>query len=259
MRKVAAAEMMASAPASRLGVGIGLAVSLALHAVLAMSVLSVNVRKPAPQRDRLVVQLIGMVSNRQIEQKQRGDDIERSAPKASAPPPQKALKKFVKQAMAPERPARKASSPVRAQPGKTETKPNPEQQPEQQAARDAPSASEQTMPKKAEAQQIRQTLKSRESEVSLIRKYLAGLTQEIQDHLEYPLEARDLGYVGAPTIRFTITESGDILSASLSVHKSSGSTLLDEKALQAARAAAPMAKPPRQMTVTITVAFTQDG
>lgn len=258
---------MAPAPGSRLGVGIGLFASLALHAVLAMGVLNVNVRKPAPQRDQLVVQYIGMVGNRQAEQKQRGDDIERNAPKAPAPPAQKAVKKMVKKtvkkavkkAMAPERPARKAPSPVKKQPGKTETKPKPEQQPEQQVARDAPPASEQTMPKGAEAQQVKQTLKPRESEVSLIRKYLAGLTQEIQDHLEYPREARDAGYVGAPTIRFTITESGDILPTSLSVHKSSGSALLDEKALQAAQAAAPMAKPPRQMTVTITVAFTQEG
>jgi protein TonB len=259
MRKVAAAGVMASAPGSRLGVGIGLLASLALHAVLAMGVLNVNVRKPAPQRDQLVVQYIGMVGNRQAEQKQRGDDIERNAPKAPAPPPQKAVKKTMKKAMAHERPAGKALSPVKKQPGKTETKPKPEQQPEQQVARAAPPASEQTMPKGAEAQQVKQTLKPRESELSLIRKYLAGLTQEIQDHLEYPREARDAGYVGAPTIRFTITESGDILPTSLSVHKSSGSALLDEKALQAAQAAAPMAKPPRQMTVTITVAFTQDG
>ena len=167
-------------------------------------------------------------------------------------------KKAAKKAMAT---ARKAPSSVKvkALPEKTEIKPEPEQQPAQQAANAAPPSSEQTIPKGADAQQMPQTLKSRELDASLIRKYLAGLKQAIQSHLQYPREARDSGYVGAPVIRFTITESGDILSGSLGVHKSSGSALLDEKALLAARDAAPMAKPPRQMAVTITVAFTQDG
>ncbi len=226
---------------------LGLAVSLALHAALALGVLSVKRSKPPPQREELVVQLIGMASNRQIEQQQRGDDSPSSAQKVLAPT-RKVPKKVV--------PVRKAPSPVKAKalPEKLETKSEPET--EQQAA---PSVSEQMMPTGAKAQQVQQTLKPRESEESLIRKYLAGLKQAIQNHLEYPQEARDTGYIGAPVIRFTITGSGDILSGSLSVAKSSGSALLDEKALQAARSAAPMAKPPRQMTVTITVAFTQDG
>ncbi|MFA6094979.1 MAG: energy transducer TonB [Candidatus Paceibacterota bacterium] len=42
------------------------------------------------------------------------------------------------------------------------------------------------------------------------------------------------------------------------MNKSSGSLQLDEQALQAARNSAPMAPPPRQMTVTLKVAFTHD-
>ena len=257
----------ASAPDCRFGLGLfSLAVSLALHGWLATGLLSESRREPPPKREQLLVQFVGMVSKRQIEQKQPGDDSARSVPKALASVPQEIAKKV----MAPRPPARKAPIPVkvRVPPGKTETRPRPEQQPqpvqqaeqqaEQQGVGFTPPASEQTM-STGESHQMQQTLKSRETEMSLIRTYLASLKQAIQNHLEYPREALDVGYVGAPAIRFTITESGDILPGSLAIHKSSGSAMLDEKALQAARGAAPMAKPPRQMAVTITVAFTQGG
>ncbi|WP_333873626.1 TonB family protein [Methylobacter sp.] len=220
----------------RFGV-LGLVVSLALHALVAMSIFSENRTKP-PLNEELVVQFVGMVSNRQIDQKQKGDDSPRSAQKAPVPPLQEVAKKT----------AKKAQSPVK-----------PKKLPEKIETTPTPAPVEQAMPKGAEVQQVQQTLMPRESEASLIRKYLAGLKQDIQKHLEYPQEALDSGYIGAPVIRFTITESGDILPGSLAINKSSGSDLLDEKALQAARGSAPMAKPPRQMTVTITLAFTQDG
>ena len=262
-REVMRTETGAKAPVvadSRFGlVFLSLAVSLVLHAGLAMGLLNEKRSEPPKREQLLVVEFIGMVGNRQLEQKQRGND---SAQKAPALPPQEMAKKTAKKATAP---TRKAPSPVKAKalPEKTETRPEPklepEQQPEQQATNAAPAAGEQALPKGADAQQELQTLKPRELEASLIRKYLAGLKQAIQNHLEYPQEARDSGYVGAPVIRFTITDSGDILPGSLAVQKSSGSALLDERALLAARGAAPMAKPPRQMAVTITVAFTQDG
>ncbi|MGZ5058338.1 MAG: hypothetical protein ACXWAA_07820, partial [Methylobacter sp.] len=181
---------------------LGLVVSLALHALVAMSIFSENRTKPPPRNEELVVQFVGMVSNRQIEQKQKGDDSPRSAQKAPVPPPHEVAKKV----------ARKAPSPVKAKkmPEKIETTP-------------APAPVEQAMPKGAEVQQVQQTLMPRESEASLIRKYLAGLKQDIQNHLEYPQEALDSGYIGAPVIRFTITESGDILPGSLAINKSSGS------------------------------------
>lgn len=256
-----------SLPASDFGTGLPLscwALSFALHAVAALSLLHTNPGKPPPKREQLlVVEVVGLVSTRQVEQKQKGDDSERIAQKPATPPPQAAMKKTEKKAVSP---MRKAPAPVKVkeQPKKkNEPKPEPERQaeprPEQQTASAAPPASEQTTPKGVDAQQVQQALKPQESEATLIRKYLAGLKREIQNHLEYPREARDAGYVGSPVIRFTITESGDILPGSLSVHKSSGSALLDAKALQAARDAAPMAKPPRQMAVTITVVFTLDG
>jgi periplasmic protein TonB len=234
-------EVTAFASGCRFGL-LGLAVSLALHALLAMAVFSESKSKPPQREEELVVQLVGMVSNLQVDQKQKGDD---SARKASASPHKEEMKK----------PEKKAPSQVKVKERREKIKPEPEPQP----VKAAPPATVQPMPKGAEMQQEQQTLKPRESEASLIRKYLAGLKEDIQKHLEYPRDAGDTGDVGAPVIRFTITESGDILPGSLSINKSSGSDLLDEKALQAARGSAPMAKPPRQMTVTITLAFTQDG
>lgn len=240
---------------------LSLAVSLVLHTVLAIGVLGKKRSKP-PRREELVVELIGMVSGRQVEQKQRGNTSPASAQKAAAPLSKKIVKKAAKKEMTP---VRKASSQVKVKERPEKIKPDPkleskqEQEKEQQTVRAAPPASGKTIPLGAESQQIQQTIKQRESEVSLIRKYLARLKRDIQNHLDYPEEARDTGYVGAPTIRFTITESGDILADSLSISKSSGSAQLDQQVLRAARNSAPMAKPPRQMTVTIKVAFTQDG
>lgn len=247
--EAAGRAVTASTLGSRFGAGLAcVAISLLLHAGLAIRMLGLNRSRPAPPpREQLVVELVGMLSNRQLEQKQLGKT---DAPKTSAPPREMAKKKPPS--------VRKAPSPVKAKdkPRMSEPEPKPEELPEQAAV--AP-PSEKNMSNGADMQQVQQTLKTRESEASLLRKYLAGLKQAIQDHLEYPQEARHTGNVGAPVIRFTITESGDILHGSLCVHKSSGSLLLDEKALLAARGAVPMAKPPRQMTVTITVAFTQDG
>jgi periplasmic protein TonB len=235
---------------------LSLAASLALHAVLATGVSGKNRNKP-PRREELVIELIGIVSNRQLEQKQRGDTSPSSTQKAVAPPPHKAAKKAAKKVMTP---TRKASSRMKAMAQPEKTRPEPEQQSEQPAVSTAPPASGKTMPLGAESQQIQQVLKPRESQASLIRKYLARLKRDIQSHLDYPEEARDTtGNVGAPTIRFTITESGDILPGSLSINKSSGSAQLDQQALRAARSSTPLAKPPRQMTVTIKVAFTRDG
>ncbi|WP_019868173.1 TonB family protein [Methylovulum miyakonense] len=237
-----------------------LTLSLVLHTFIVIGVFAKKRSKP-PQHEELVVQLVGMVNTRQVEQKQRGETNPDTAQKAAAPLPQKAAKK------APE----KEKKPIRKVRVKEKAKPEPKLEPKQeekqalkqpserQTLQPAQPVSGMAVPAGAESQQIQQTIKPRESEANLIRKYLAVLKRDIQNHLDYPEEARDTGNVGAPTIRFTITENGNILLGSLSISKSSGSIQLDQQALRAARDAAPMAKPPRQMTVTIKVVFTQDG
>lgn len=90
------------------------------------------------------------------------------------------------------------------------------------------------------------------------RKYLALVWKSIQARLVYPAQAREAGYVGTPVIRLTITVDGSILPGSLAIARSSGYPLLDENALKAAHDSAPLPPPPRQMTVTIAVAFVRE-
>ena len=105
---------------------------------------------------------------------------------------------------------------------------------------------------------MQQTVRARDDGADALRKYLAGLRKAIQGKLVYPVEAREAGYVGAPTIRFTLTEEGNILSGSLAVAKSSGYPVLDESAMRAAQAGAPFEKPPRRMEVAIAIGFVQE-
>lgn len=224
--------------------------SLTMHIALAINLLHAETEKPKqPQPEILVVQLIGVISNRQTEQKQLGESKPLNMQK-TAIPLRKEIKKAVEKVV---KPKIKTQNPVKVKHEKI--KPKTEQPKTMQAL---PPISSQTLPIGEDTQQPQQTLKTHESEASLIRKYLAGLKKDIQNHLDYPKEEQEPGNVGAPEIRFTITETGDILPGSLSINKSSGSAQLDEQALQAARKSAPMAKPPRQMTVTIKVAFTHD-
>ena len=230
-----------------------LTVSLLLH-TLVMQLMHAQPAKPPPHREVLIVEWGGVVSNQQLEEKHQGETLPSSQQQKPIEAPKEKPKKVNKT-------PRKAPEPLKApQPlERSESKPEPQTQAqaEPQPAQQSASA---TAPQGVDAQQIAQQLAARESELSLMRKYLAGLKQAIQSHLEYPQEAREPGNLGAAVIlRFTLTESGDILAGSLSINKSSGSAVLDAKALEAAQSAAPMARPPRQMTVTITVVFAQDG
>ena len=68
---------------------------------------------------------------------------------------------------------------------------------------------------------------------------------------------RKSGIEGISTITFTIMESGDIRGNSLRVKKSSGYSELDANALKSALASAPFEKPPKELNVSIAVAFTR--
>lgn len=239
------------------GLAVGIAVSLALHGVLALGWMSASRFRPAPPRlDQLQMDLLGMVSNRQAEQKLRGEDSAPESPRPPAPPretraprpkPAEASAKVEK----PVPPAPSAPSPV-----KVATLQEPDEQ--RQASPPSPPANEPAAVRGVEEQQVQQTVATPVSEATIMRAYLSGLKKTIQGRLTYPAEARESRHTGSPKIRFVITESGDILAGSLAIHESSGHALLDEAALRAARDSTPMAKPPRQMSVVIAVSFLQE-
>lgn len=225
---------------------IGLGLSVLLHAALVLPwLVRTRPETSPPLREQLVVDLLGMVSNRQVEQQQVARPAE---PPPPTPPPKPVARKEVRER--PRAPRQVAPSPVQVARVEEPVRASPE--PQQQVAAPPPVANA------AEEDRMQQTVRARDDGADALRKYLAGLRKAIQGKLVYPAEAREAGYVGAPTIRFTLTEEGNILSGSLAVAKSSGYPVLDESALRAAQAGAPFEKPPRRMDVAIAIGFVQE-
>ncbi|SFP36756.1 protein TonB [Variovorax sp. 770b2] len=245
----------------RLVFAVGLGISVLLHAGLVLPWL-MNDWAPArpPRHEQLRVDLLGMVSNRQSEQQLAGRPTASAVAeppreqRVAPAPPASALPKSATRKEARERPTamrQAAPSPVQVEvPAEAPAQRTPDLP--------APLAAAPPAANGAEEERVQQTVRPRNADADALRKYLASLKRAIQNRLVYPAEAREAGYVGAPTIRFVLTENGDILSGSLAVQKSSGYPVLDESAMRAALAGAPFEKPPRQMDVAIAVAFVQD-
>jgi protein TonB len=242
---------------TRMRLALGLGLSLLLHGALALPwLLGGWFEPPPPQRNQLVVDLFGMVSQRQVEQQRAGAEPDKppEARREQAPPPKPAPKPVPRQAVprkaAPEKPALQAASPVQVAEPQEHSAEAPAQ----------PSAPPEPAPAAGSARQDQapQTIQQRDtSEADAIRKYLAGLKKAIQANMVYPAQARELGYTGVPVIRFTLTESGDILPGSLAVHRSSGHAVLDDSALQAVLDSAPRPPPPRRMNVVLDLYFVE--
>ena len=226
------------------------AVSLLLHAALALPWLAANWLKTATPHppQPLALDVLGMLGTRQLEKQ----TIKAAPAKVSVQPQPRA---DVRPAPHPaphlaRLPDDVASPATAAVTQAADAAPKP-QQPTPPAPARAPVPDD-----GAERQQVQQTIQPPESEATLTRRYVIAMSLAIQSRLVYPAEARDAGHVGRPTIRFTVTEDGDILPGTLAIGNSSGYRLLDDYALRAARAGAPFGRPPRRMEVVIAVSFT---
>ncbi len=227
----------------QLTLGQALPASLLLHGLVVGVVWGVMHGSPSsPSRRPLDLQLLGMLSEHQVEQQARARPSP-AAPRPQAPTPrhEDAPRKVLASAHA-------SPSPVLV----AADKPEPEAPPQATPTPPAPSALE---PALEDRQQ--QTIQPRESEADALRRYLLGLRKVIQRHLQYPAEAKAAGLVGAPVVHFTLTEQGEILPGSLGIRQSSGYPLLDEQALRAAQASAPFEQPPRRIEVAMAIAFEQ--
>lgn len=216
----------------------GLLLSLALHVLLVLPILLLLYWVPAPTpNERLAVELFGMVSNRQTEQKQLGEQVDRKAvePQKASATQRKPLP-VVKQST--------ADSPVRVE--KQDDK--PEVQRQQQVT---------SSTQGAEEQQKQQTIQNNDTEMDALRKYAAAATKAIKAKLVYPPEARQAGHSGMTIIAFRVGLDGEIESGTLVVRRSSGYASLDESALRAARAAAPLPPPPKSMSVVVPINFNE--
>ncbi|OPY82232.1 MAG: Gram-negative bacterial tonB protein [Syntrophorhabdus sp. PtaU1.Bin153] len=91
---------------------------------------------------------------------------------------------------------------------------------------------------------------------NILGQYLAKVARKIRANIIYPEEMRKRGLEGVSRIAFIITQSGEIREGSLRITKSSGYTAFDSGALKSARVSAPFEKPPKELNVSIAVAFT---
>lgn len=262
--------------------GIGLAVSLAAHGLIAALfwLMPGWLQAKAPtDTHALQMELFGMLSNRQEQEQQQG------LPETPPPPQPQAAPEPAPEPPPPDEPIPEPE-PVPTPEPEPEPEPVPEPEPEplpeppppdikppepspvqvkppakpkpKPAPVARPAASARPAPpvirQGAEVARVQQTIAPPDMQ-TLMQAYVRELSRMLQRSLVYPREARREGHVGSTTVRFSITENGNILPGSLSIQRSSGHAILDEQALQTARNSAPYPAPPRPMTVSIAIAF----
>ena len=224
-----------------------LAVSLALHAVvIGLFTLILSPRAPhAASHTKLRIDLVGMIANRQVEERRGGS--------AAAEPVRQ-----VKQAAPRSTPAKDTTKENPARMERPSDIPGPADKTTEQAEPSGPSIPSAPGAPGQGPTQRGQTITHRDADADGTRQYLSRLSKQLQANLVYPEEARKSGIEGISTIAFTIDESGMIKASSLRVRKSSGYADLDSNAMKSAQSSAPFEKPPKELNVSIAVAFTVD-
>jgi protein TonB len=215
-----------------------IAFSVALHAFFLLPVLLWKF-KPAEvvSNDKLVVELYGMISDRQEQARSPGAKMESPV---KPPPKVETTKTKVEQTEKKKSVTQNVESSVLiADQSEQKTK---------QTAEAAPS------PSNDSEQQKQQTL-NQDKRLDELKKYLAKLKKKVQGNLVYPEEAKQSGFEGTPIVKFTLTESGGIRPGSLVIARSSGYAVLDLNAMKAAQESAPFDRPDREMEVAIGVGF----
>lgn len=233
----------------------GVAASLLLHACLALPFVVLMQHAPRKQghsSNRLNIELFGMLANRQTEAQQK---------RVEARPGQTAPRKQDTQQAKTET-AQKETAHTQAHAVPTDNLPDmPDavRLPELPASLVEPSRSAGGQAHAGGDSQQRQQFISRRNEAAdVLNAYLAQLAKRLRANLIYPPEAKKKRLEGFPQISFVVTESGAIKPNTLTVKKSSGYALLDASALKTAAVSAPFQKPPRELGVSIAIAFEID-
>ena len=213
-----------------------LGVSWLLHCGLILPCVLIGLYNPSHQNhSKLVIELFGMVADRQQEARmEKVIPPPRKVPQLIPQMPKKASEAHETVA---------ADMPVYEE--KIDETPVPDPSPVVAVADEAVE------------RQRQQSIAHENQDADKTREYLARLGKRLQANLVYPKEMRKSGIEGISTITFTIMESGDIRGNSLRVKKSSGYSELDANALKSALASAPFEKPPKELNVSIAVAFTR--
>lgn len=231
-----------------------LGVSLLVH-VSVVTPFFVSLQRPsqANKPSKLLIELFGMVSNRQVEEKKKGTEGAQNRMASQQSIARQVKKVAPKQS--PDRPKETTvDTPVHVE--KTDDVQKPTEQetgPAQASTVYVPAASGSAG---GEVEQTGQSIKyADQSPADVVRSYLAKVAKKVHSNVVYPEEARRKGVNGIPTITFTITQSGSIREGSLKVKRSSGYPALDANALKSALVSAPFEKPPKELNVSIAVFF----
>jgi protein TonB len=203
----------------------GMAASLALHSAVALPFVVNNLTPPPDDSEVLVVELQGMISDTQAEEKV-----------AQAPPDQQQ----------PQPPPQGAPPP---EPQKDEGSKPPEPQP-QISALQPPAPPQVRQVQDPDEQQKAQMLKAeRDLEADRLRKYVMRLSKKVRANLIKS------GLRGDAMVSLTVIDNGQIKRGTLRIAQSSGQPKLDASALATVRASAPFEPPPYEMNLNFNVGY----
>jgi protein TonB len=204
----------------------GMAASLALHSAVALPFVVNNLAPPPEDSEVLVVELQGMVSDVQAEEKvaQLPDQSQPSQP----PPPQEA-------------------PPPETQEEDSTSAPEPQPQ---VSALQPPAPVQARHVKDPDEQQKAQMLKAeRDLEADRLRKYVMRLSKKVRANLIKS------GLHGDAMVSLTVVDDGHIKPGTLRIAQSSGQPKLDASALATVRASAPFEPPPYEMNLNFNVGY----
>jgi protein TonB len=219
----------------------GLAASLAVHSALALPFVMYNFVPTSDDVSTLVIELKGVASDEQAEERVAQQAPQQTPqPQAAPPPPQQAPPRQPP----PQPPEEDGAKPPEAQSQPLLTAP---QQQAPRETRQAPVPDEQQKP---------QTLKAdQDLEADRLNEYVKRLSKKVQASLVYPDEGRRTGLQGNAKVSFTIAGDGQIKPGTLMLVTSSGQPKLDASALATARSCAPFEPPPREITIAVDVRY----
>ena len=212
--------------------------SLALHLLILSPLLLLLREPPRARQDRLLVELYGIISNRQREAR---------APPAVTPAPVQHV------AAASRVPG--PTSPVAVRGSVSAQQAQPDAVPESMGSAEPAAAPGSSSGATGIDAQRAETLAVRDLRADELKRYLATVRNRLKANLVIPEQARRLGYEGVPVVGFTIEESGWLVPSSLHVIRSSGYADLDANALRAAQDSTPFDPPPRRIEVAVAVSF----
>jgi periplasmic protein TonB len=214
----------------------GLAVSLVLHSLVGSPFVVYGMMAPDDDSEVLVVDLQGIESDTQTEQKvlaeTKGSEKQEQAAQAKpveAPPPP---------------PPPPPADLNDEEPPPTPTPPKP-----QQNTNPTPVGAANNIKGVDEKQDAQRILTEKER----LNIYIAQLSKKVRAHLIYP---DDFSRASAK-VAFSILASGQIRPDSLKIAESSGQAALDESAIKTIRASLPFDPPPHEINLAIMVDFTR--